>query len=187
MKQTLAITGIVALLSTLPGFVAPAAASDVSFGAGIRIGGFHLSIGLDHDRHRYVYRTRDRIRYDHYRCTDRCSHRGGYTYHDERCPVVSHLLHVQEIHPHDLFVDYAPRYDGRFRGYDPYRYDRANYVGDRYYGGDRYDRQDRYDRDRDDRYRGRGRGHDRGGWDRGRGHGRGHGHYHGRTFCSVKH
>lgn len=185
MKKTLAVLGIIALAMTLPGVVAPAQASDFLFGAAIRIGGFHLSIGLDHDHHRYVYRTRDRIHYDHYRCNDRCSMRGGYTYHDERCPVVSHLLHIQQIHPHDLYVDYAPRYDGRFRNYDPYHYDRVNYVGDRYYGDDRYDR---YDRGRHDRYeRPRARHphrYDRG---RGRGHDRGHGHYHGRVFCSVRH
>lgn len=180
MRKFTAIVGVVALLATVPGVVGEAAADhdEVRFGAGVRIGGFHLSIGYSPRDRGYYYRTSDRIGYDHYRCTDRCSRRGREWYHHESCPVVLHLLHLERIHPHSLYTRHAPSYDGRFRGYDPYYYDRANYRGDDY--------DDYYDDDRSARHRGRHRG-----WDRGRGHGRNHGrnqgHYHGRTYCSVRH
>lgn len=180
MRKLAAIVGTVALLVTVPGVVGEAAADhdEIRFGAGVRIADFHLSIGYNPRVRDYYYRTRDRIGYDHYRCTDRCHRRGREWYHHEACPVVLHLLHLERIHPHTLFGRYAPRYDGRFRGYDPYHYDRANYRGDDY--DDHYD-DHYYGRDRHDRGRHRG-------WDRGRGH-RGHrtGHYHGRTYCTVRH
>jgi len=193
MRKFAAIVGVVAVLVATPGVVGEAAADhdDLRFGAGVRIGDFHLSIGHSPRVHDYYYRTRDRVHYDHYRCTDRCYLRGRDWYHHEACPTVLHLLHVRRVHPHALFTRYAPRYDGRFRSYDPYYHDRVNYRG-----GDRYyDRHDRYDDDYyddDDRHdRGRRRSWDRGrhrGWERGRGHS-GHrpGHYHGRTYCTIRH
>jgi len=188
MRKLAAIAGTVAMLVTLPGVVGEAAADhgDLRFGAGVRIGDLHLSIGYSPRVRDYYYRTRDRIHYDHYRCTDRCYRRGGDWYHHERCPVLLHLLHLERIHPHTLYARYAPRYDGRFRGYDPNDHDRANYRGRRYHDDDRYD-DGRYDDDGRYRRRDRDRGRHRG-WERGRGHrGHPHGHYHGRTYCTVRH
>lgn len=200
MRRPIAMAALLALGLTLA--LAPAAAADHDdpvFAAGIRVGDFHLSIGFVPERssRAYYYRTRDRIHYDGYRCTDRCYRRAGYQYHHERCPVVLHLLHLERLHPHRLFQHHSPSYDGRWAGYDPYAFHRSYDAGhgsyrhhrydrryDRHDGYDRrhdrrYDRHDGYDRRhgrRDSDWRSR-RHHDRGrhdGWNRGRGH-RGHG------------
>ena len=188
LRRTVALLAVAALLVTLPAAVPDAAADHdayrsgggLTFAAGIRLGGFHLSIGYQPTRYgqgTYYYRTRDRIHYDHYQCNDQCYRRGGSYYHHERCPVMLHLMHVERIHPHRLFSHHAPRYDHRWTSYDPYAWERR-YRGSRYSDRDRHhrwDRWDRYDRrhrrydddsDSDRRHR-RHRG-----WKGGRGHGR---------------
>lgn len=186
LRRGIALLAMAALLVSLPAAVPDAAAdhdrhrggSDLVFAAGIKLGGFHLSIGYQPTRYgqqTYYYRTRDRIHYDDYRCTDRCYRRGPSYYHHERCPVILHLMHVERIHPHRLFSHHAPRYDHRWTSYDPYDWHRSH-LGSRYSERDRDHRGHRYDRrDRHDRYERRDR-HDRRhrGWKRGRGHGRHH-------------
>lgn len=154
---------------------------DWTFAAGIRLGGFQLSIGYQPVRFgqpTYYYRTRDHVRYDDYHCTDRCYRRERTYYHHERCPVILHLMHVERVHPDFLFYDHAPHYDGRWSSYDPYAFhrdyrgreawERENRQHHRY---EHHGREHRYDRRHDDRHW-KERRHDRGrheGWDRGRG------------------
>lgn len=167
---------IAALVVATPGLVPVAAASHpaLSFGAGLEIGGVHLSIGYTSVRHghpTYYYRTRQAVAYDGYACNDRCYRSGGVYYHHETCPVVLHLMHLHRVHPHRLFADHAPRYDGRWSSYDPWSYHRS-YA--RRHGGDaRY-----YDRDYRGRYEGR---------DRSRGHGRDDRHWRQRRHHDVHH
>lgn len=158
MRKTtpwIAAAAIAALVVVTPGLVPVAAAShpSLSFGAGLQIGGVHLSIGYTPVRHghpTYYYRTRQAVAYDSYQCSDRCYRSGGTYYHHESCPVVLHLMHLNRVHPHRLFADHAPVYDGRWSSYDPWAFHRS--YG-RSHGGDRgYDRG--YDRGhrRDDRH-----------------------------------
>lgn len=162
------------LVALTPAFVPDAAAGhdDFRFGASFRIGNVHLSIGhqpygYGHgygygSASSYYYRTNHAVHYDGYQCTDRCYRRGRSYYHYESCPVVLHLLHLNRIHPHDVFARHAPHYDGRFSSYDPYAFHRS-------YSG-RHGRHGRY-RDYDDGYRDHGHWRDRRGHrrhDRGR-------------------
>jgi hypothetical protein len=193
MRTLIAVFAIALVAASAPGLVPQAAAAhddDFEFAAGIRLGPFHASIGLAPHGH-YYYRTRDRVHYDDYRCTDRCYRRGSSTYHHERCPAMLHLLYLQRLHPHEIFAYHAPRYDGRFARFDHVRWNDSYRHGRDYWSRDRdrYDRRGRYEDDRrwdrrddrrwdrrddrrwdrrNDRHRGRGRGHDR---DRGHRHG----------------
>lgn len=179
MRKWISIIAVAALLVTTPALVPDAFADHETggyyggdagwvFSAGIRLGGFHLSIGYQPVRYgapTYYYRTREAIHYDGYRCSDRCYRRGDVSYHSERCPVVLHLMHLNRIHPDRLFAYHAPDYDGRWRSYDPYVFDRdyrrshGLAYGDRYEGRRGYDGRRSYGYDsrdwRDRRYEGR--------------------------------
>lgn len=162
----LAAAATALVVASTPALVPDAAAGhdDWSFGANFRIGNVHLTIGHQPYGHgsasSYYYRTNHAVHYDGYQCTDRCYRSGRSYYHHESCPVVLHLLHLNRIHPHDVFARHAPRYDGRFASYDPYAFHRG--YSSRRGGHGRYRDHDGHWRDR----RGHGR-HDRGrhrGW-----------------------
>ena len=69
-RRWVAAAALAALLFGLPGFVPVAEAGHDDhwvFAAGIRLGGFHLSIGFEPVRYghpTYYYRTRDAVEFD---------------------------------------------------------------------------------------------------------------------------
>lgn len=182
MKKWISILAVAALLVTTPLLVPEAAAeheydrgynrggADWVFAATIGLGPFRVAIGYQPTRYgapTYYYRTQGAIHYDGYQCNDRCYRSGRTSYHHEQCPVLLHLMHLQRLHPHNIFAHHAPDYDGRWTRYDPYGW-HSDYNRSR---GRHYD--DRHDRDRyyDSRHW-RDRRQDDGrhrGWDRGRG------------------
>ncbi|HMB51876.1 MAG TPA: hypothetical protein VKU40_01080 [Thermoanaerobaculia bacterium] len=169
----LAVAATALLVASTPAFVPDASADvELSFGASFRIGNVHLSLG--HTPYRggygssygsasdYYYRTNDNVHYNGYECTDRCYRRGRTNYHHQSCPVVLHLLHLNKIHPHDVFSRHSRHYDGRFANYDPYAFHRS--YSSRRGGHGRYRDHDNRGHWRDRRGHGR---HDRGrhrGW-----------------------
>jgi hypothetical protein len=164
-RPWIAAAAIAALVVATPGLVPVAEAShpQLYFGAGLRLGGIHLSIGYTPVRHghpTYYYRTRHRLAYEGYACNEYCTRRSATYYHHERCPVVLHLMHLNRVHPHGLFADHAPVYDGRWSRYDPWDFHRS--YGSRH-GGSRgyHDGRSRYDGyGRDERHWRQRRHHD---------------------------
>ena len=91
-RPLLGSTLVLAMVMSLGGAgLRPAEAGDWYIGSGFRVGGLHFSLAFDRQPRRhdpYYYRTRQRVRYEGYRCGSYCLKRSGYTYHHSGCPLV---------------------------------------------------------------------------------------------------